>query len=328
MIDNIEASVPPCLRGDPVRPCRVAVSGLPYFGRKMAGLLGGDGWQAAYLETRGWRPWPALRALGEAQQADVLYHLGGQIARFSRPHALLSVVRRPCVMHWTGSDVLTARREVVRGNVTERLRRGCIHWAGAPWLAEELAQIGVQAAWVPHSAVAAPARLPDFPETFTVLAYLRPGREAFYGEAAVRRVALALPDAQVLVVGCERLRTPAPPNIRCLGWVKDMAPVYARTHALLRMAAHDGLAFTVQEALAFGRYAVWNHPFPSVLAAGTDAEACAHIQGLAARHRAGALTLNLAGAAHVRARYNPRRIRDDIRRRLLEIAECGVRIAE
>lgn len=299
---------------------RVAVSGLPYFGRRMAALLSGDGWQATYLETRGWRPFPALGALWRARRAGVLYHLGGQIARGSRPHLLLSLLRRPCVMHWTGSDVLHAHAVAARGAVAARLRDGCLHWAGAPWLVQELAAIGVRAEWVPHSAVTGPERLPPFPERFTVLAYLRPGREEFYGAAAVRRVAVALPEAEVLVVGVDRLAE-APANVRCLGWVTDMAPVYAAGHALLRLAAHDGLSFMVQEALAWGRWVVWNHPFPGVVEATTVDEACARMAALAARHRAGCLPLNEEGAAHVRAHYHPARIRDDIRRRLAAVIE-------
>lgn len=318
------SSAPARLRvegGPPVREYRVAVGGLPYFGRKMAALLGGDGWQAAYLETRGWRPLPAVRAVRAARRADVLYQLGGQIARLSRPHVLLAVAPRPCVMHWTGSDVTFARGVAARGRVAARLRDGCVHWAGAPWLADELARIGVRAAWVPHSTVEAPERIPELPATFTVLAYLRPGREAFYGVEAVLRVAAALPEARVLVAGCDRLGG-APANVRCLGWVADMAPVYAQAHALLRLAAHDGLAFMVQEALAFGRHAVWNHPFPGVLDAADAEEATARVTNLFKQHQAGTLAPNLAGAAHVRERFNPRRIRDDIRGRLARIVEA------
>lgn len=310
------ASAHPRPTPDPTRGYRVAIGGLPYFGRKMAALLTGDGWEATYLETHGWWPGPALRALRRAWQADVLYQLGGQIERFSRPSALLATVRRPCVMHWTGSDVLHAHGVAARGAVTERLRRGCVHWAGAPWLVDELAEIGVRAEWVPHSAIDAPVRIPALPDgPFTFLAYLRPGREPFYGAEAVCRAAATLPEALALVVGCERLAG-APANVRCLGWVTDMASVYARCHALLRMTAHDGLAFMVQEALAFGRHAVWTRPFPGAIEVASTEEACARLADLAARHRAGTLPLNLAGADHVRERFNPARIRDEIRLRL------------
>ncbi len=45
-------TAPSCPRADePGSPrlLRVAVGGLPYFGRKMAALLDGDGWEVAYL---------------------------------------------------------------------------------------------------------------------------------------------------------------------------------------------------------------------------------------------------------------------------------------
>ncbi len=294
----------------------------------MAALLNGGGWDAAYLETRGWRPGPAWRALRAARRASVLYQVGGQIARFSRPHALLTAVRRPCVMQWTGTDVLHARATTARGRATGRLRHGCIHWAGAPWLVDELAAIGVRAEFVPHSFVEAPDVPAPFPEVFTILAYARPGREAFYGVDAVSRVAATVPDAEVLIAGCDRPAVPAPANVRYLGWVEDMDALYARAHVLLRMTAHDGLAFMVQEALAHGRYAVWNHPFPGTITAVDADEACARIAELAARHRAGVLPLNLAGADHIRTHYSPARVRDDIRRRLSTIVECGMQNAE
>lgn len=306
---------------DVPRTCRVAIGGSSYFGRKLASLLSGEGWRADYLETRGWRADAALRALRAVRRADVVYHLGGQIERFSRPHLLGLAARRPCVMHWTGSDVLYARGVVERGAVTERLRRGCVHWAGAPWLADELADIGVDAVWVPHSSVDAPASVPPLSDEFTVLAYLRPGREDFYGAAVVRRVAIALPDARVLVAGVDDLAD-APPNVRCLGWVADMPEVYVRSHVLLRMPEHDGLAFMVQEALAHGRYAVWNHPFPGVIAASTTDEAVAAVTDLAERHGSGRLPPNLLGAAHVRKESSPARIRDALRRGLVAAIEA------
>lgn len=302
------------------RAYQVAVGGSPHFGRQIATLLAGDGWDARYLNTRGWRPLPALRALQAARRAEALYLVGGQIARGSRPHALRLLIRRPTVMHWTGTDVLYARRTARRGHAVKLLRRGCTHWTGAPWHVEELATIGIRAVWLPHSAVEAPAYLPPFGEPFTILAYLRPGREEFYGAAAILTVAAALPDARVLVVGVERLAG-APANVRALGWVADMAGVYAESHALLRLPRHDGLSFMVQEALAFGRYAVWNHPFPGVHAVDSVPAATAHLRLLADRHAAGGLPLNEAGAAHIRERFNTARVRADLRRELATVIE-------
>ncbi len=299
----------------------VATGGLPYFGRAMAALLSGDGWQAQYLETRGWRPDAALRALTHARRAAVLYQLGGQIGWGSRPHLLALTVRTPMVMHWTGTDVLYARRAARRGRAVTRLQRNITHWAGAPWLAEELRSAGVAATWQPHSAIAAPAAVPSFPERFTILAYLRPGREQFYGAGSILQAAAALPEARILVAGTERLAG-APSNVRCLGWVQDMAAVYADSHVLLRLAAHDGLAFMVQEALAYGRHAVWNHSLPGVFDVRSTEQAIAQLHRLRDNQAAGRLAPNETGAQHVRERFNPARIRAELRSALARVIEA------
>ena len=295
----------------------VAVGGLPFFGRRLAALLDGPGWRVRYLETRGWEPRAALRALRRAAAADLVYLVGGQIERFSRPHLLRLATRRPCVMHWAGSDVLYARRVHAAGRTTAGLVHGVTHWAGAPWLVEELRPLGVRATWLPHSWVDAPATPPPLPAyadgaPFTVLTYLPERRAAFYGGESVLRLAAALPDVRVLVVGARTLPWPVPPNVRCLGWVEHMTPLYTQAHVLLRLPRHDGLAFMVQEALAQGRYAVWNHPFPDAIQAQMPDAAIAAVRALCRRHAAGELPLNLEGAAHVRERFSAERIRADL----------------
>jgi glycosyltransferase involved in cell wall biosynthesis len=298
-------------------PLRVAVGGLPFFGRRLAGLLGGDGWRATYLETRAWQPRAALRALRVARSADVVYLVGGQIGRLSRPHLLRLALRQPIAMHWAGSDVLYARRVHAAGRVAPSLARNVTHWAGAPWLAEELRPLGVDARWLPHSWVDPPATLPPLssPEEspLTVLTYLPEQRAAFYGAGTVLRLARALPEVQVLVAGARGLSGEIPSNLRCLGWVDDMAPLYARSHLLLRLPRHDGLSFMVQEALAFGRFAVWSYPFPGVTQATRPEDAIAAVKDAAERHSRGRLSLNEAGAKHVRERFSRARIRADLR---------------
>jgi putative intracellular protease/amidase len=294
----------------------LAVGGLPYFGRRLATLLDGDGWRARYLETRAWEPRAALAALRAAAGADLVYLVGGQTERLSRPDLLrLALSGRSFVMHWAGSDVLHARRVRAAGRATDRLVRGVLHWAGAPWLADELGTLGMRAHWLPHSWVDAPPTVPPLsaPDQapFTALAYLPADREAFYGGEAVRRLALALPDVRVLVVGTGRLPWTAP-NVTALGWVNEMAPVYARCHALVRLPAHDGLAFMVQEALAHGRHAVWRYPFEGVVQVDAPDDAIAAVRALRDRHHRGDLAPNERGAAYVRERFNRRRIRSDL----------------
>ena len=303
-------------------PLRLAIGGSPYFGRRLATLLAGDGLHTRYVETRGWRPDRALPVLRLARAAGLIYLCGGQIAHGSRPHLLRLAVRCPIVMHWTGSDVPYARGVIARGRMAAALRDRCVHWAGAPWLVDELAELGITARWVPHSHVDVPAQTPPFPAAFTVLAYLLEQREEFYGAAAVRAVAEALPEARVLVAGVEDLAD-SPDNVDCLGWQNDMAPVYAAAHVLLRLPEHDGLSFMVQEALALGRYAIWNHSFPGVSTAFSADRAVALVAELAAHHRAGVLPFNDAGRAHVQEHFSQQHIRRMLREELFAVAGRG-----
>jgi hypothetical protein len=292
---------------------RIAVGGLPFFGRRLAALLDGPGWQARYLETRGWQPRAAVRALRLAAGADLIYLVGGQIDRLSRPHVLALALRRPVVMHWAGSDVLYARRVHAGRRGSRRLISGITHWAGAPWLVEELRPLGVHARWLPHSWVEPPPTPPLLPDgPLTVLTYLPDGRAGFYGREVVLRVAAALPDACVLVAGARSVPESTPANVCPLGWVEDMGGVYARSHVLLRMPRHDGLAFMVQEALAYGRHAVWNYPFHGALHAPTPTAAVEAVRALHRRYMAGDLRLNEQGAARIRCRFTAARIRSDL----------------
>jgi hypothetical protein len=298
----------------------VAVGGLPYFGRRLAGILDGDGWRATYLETRSWEPRAALRALRQTASADIVYLVGGQIARFSRPHALKLVYRRPMVMHWAGSDVLYARRIFTAGRSIAALTKGVTHWTGAPWLVDELRPLGIRARWLPHSWVDAPSPPPllgPAESPFTILAYLPKHRFEFYGGAVVVEIARALPDARVLVAGTDSLPCDAPANLRCLGWVDDMATVYRKVHALLRLPQHDGLSFMVQEALAAGRYAVWSYPFPGAIRVESTAEAIGAMRALVRLHADGRLSWNETGVRYVREHYSRDRIRSALRTGLL-----------
>lgn len=291
---------------------RVVVGGLPYFGRKLAALLDGDGWRVRYLETRGWQVWPALTAVQHAARADLVYMVGGQVARYSRPHLLRQLLRVPVVMHWAGSDVLHAHQTLRRGQETDVLVRGVTHWAGAPWLVAELSALGVRATWVPHSWVRSspPMPLPSGP--FTVVAYLPAARLRFYGAERINQIAAALPEARVLVVGTDTLPG-APPNVQPLGWVEGMEAVYRQAHALVRLPHHDGLAFMVQESLALGRYAVWNYPFPGAELAHTTAEAVVVLRRLMQQHQAGVLLPNQVGMTHTLERFSAARIRQELR---------------
>jgi hypothetical protein len=281
---------------------RVAVIGLPFFGPRVADGLRRFGIDASFVRrpTRSPHTWPHT-ARGLAR-ADLIYAIGSSAARNS-PMDILSRTPKRLVMHWVGSDVLFGLADLRNGRLSRRLLRRATHYVGAPWLVEELAQLGVDPVYHPlpvQTAIGSPV---PFPRRFSVLVYLRRDPHQVYDVGSTLAVIDALPDVPFRIVGGFEPDPPRP-NVECLGFVSDMAGVYPETVVLLRLVHHDGLSHSVIEALSFGRYVVWSFPYhPGVEQVGSVEEAVAAIRRLAAAFSAGALPLNSSAARAVTERY-------------------------
>ena len=291
---------------------RILIGGLPYFGRMLAGLLDGDGWEARYIDPPGGSLATWLAGAQALRQADIIYLIGGQLQRWSRPDVLMRLGKRPVVMHWVGSDVTFARNVVRARRASRALLRSPQHWAEVSWTARELRELGVNAEIVPLTSTRIHADVQPLPPDFTVLTYLPATRPDFYGRELVMRLAAETLEMRFLVVGSTGEGWNAPANVEFLGWRQEMDAVYARSTALLRLPAHDGLSFMVLEALAAGRYVFWNHPLEGVIQVSDANTAWTELQRLLARHRSGRLELNEPGRSAVREHFAPERVRAEI----------------
>ena len=90
------------------------------------------------------------------------------------------------------------------------------------------------------------------------------GREEFYGIEKLLRLASDFPDIEIKIVGISEYYKSAPANVKFLGWVENMDEQYQNCVLYLRMPEHDGLAFSVLEALANGRYVGYSYEFDNV----------------------------------------------------------------
>jgi hypothetical protein len=285
----------------------------------IAQLLAGPGWEFRYVESAGRRPLAWTETAAAISRADIVYLIGGQIERWSRPDWLVRLVRRPIVMHWVGSDVTYALNAAGAGRASPQLIARPLHWTEVNWTAAELEPLNIRAQVVPLTSARVYALETPLPEPLTVLAYLPTTRPEFYGRSSVYRLATALPDLRFLVVGGKHQDERAPANVEFLGWVDDMREVYARCSVLLRLPEHDGLSFMVLEALAACRYVVWNYPLDGVTFVHSDSDAQAALELLRARQLAGQLPLNDAGRRSVLERYAPEHVRDEILSRLEQV---------
>jgi hypothetical protein len=301
-------------------PGRVLILGLPYFGNVLARQLSERGWHARYRTHPGRDPrgWASL--LPQLARADVVYLIGSRLDRRSPQDLLMRLRRRPVVIHWVGTDVLIAREEHERRNVSARTAEAAIHWCDAPWLVDELREMGMQSAYVPLP-VPLPRDEPSpLPERFRVLLYLPV--DAFDREVFDMDTLLRLPhefpdvDFTVLPSPAETLPGPLPANVEARAWVDDMEALYKEITVYVRLTSHDGMSFMALESLARGRYVIWTHPLDGAIQASGFEGVARELGALHERHRRGDLPLNTSGRETTLEHFVEQQALDDIEARL------------
>jgi hypothetical protein len=208
----------------------------------------------------------------------------------------------PVIVIWAGSDVLDAASDPGQFEIIKEDEN--INITDGPWLVEELRQLGVDATYVPVTAIEAPPAPAPLPRDFRVVTYLPEPRRAFYGEKLVYGVAREFPQIPFLVVGKGHANAAAPPNVRFLGHVHNMPQILDQATVLLRLPEHDGKSMLVLETLARARHVIWTYDFPSVHRATTMSEAIDQMRGLYDAHRSGMLQPNYQGYEYVRERFS------------------------
>jgi hypothetical protein len=227
-----------------------------------------------------------------------------------------------------GTDVVFARDEYFAGRSSERLIRQAIHLADAPWLVDELAELGIEADYAPLPVPSlCTGEPPPLPETFRVLLYypIDPiDREVFDWETMVG-LAKDLPAVEFRLVPSppETLPAPPPANLRASGWVRDMDALYRDISVYVRLTAHDGTSFMAIEALSRGRYVIWTFPMTGAIQARGFEEVSTALRELWERHQRGELGLNESGRAGAVSEFDPERLGSALDARLKEA--LGVR---
>ncbi len=205
-------------------------------------------------------------------------------------------------MHWVGSDVLSALQAFRGGVLSRRLRAEAVHWADAPWLVDELREVGITAVEHPLPIPIAIGVPEPAPSHFKVLVYLPPGDHPAHDIEGTLGVVRSLPDVSFVAVG-GRADLPPLTNLDRRGYVEEMAQIYRECTAVLRLTRHDGLSHSIVEALSFGRHAIWTQRLPGVHQVHDAVEAAEALRELAALAAAGSLEVNSAGARFVTERY-------------------------
>lgn len=300
---------------------RVVILGLPYFGKIAETALLDHGWDATYYPHPGRNLTGWLRLAPAVLRARAFYLISSRIDRRS-PQAIVSrVLRKPMLIHWVGTDVVFALESFRAGQASRFLLDHATHIVDAPWLADELVEMGITADYQP---LPVPALRrddpPPLPSTFTALIYypVHPVDREVYDADTYFRLVRDFPEISFRLVPSapETLPQPIPPNLHATGWIADLDPVYRDTTVYIRLTSHDGTSFMAVESLSRARYVIWTYPMPGAIQASGYDEVAAHLRSLYQRHLRGELALNQEGRQSVLSLFDTARLSSALSNRL------------
>ncbi len=282
-------------------PTRVLIMGYPYFVNRLRELGRNSEFVLVGL------PRNPFRRYFELLRSEAIYLIGGDL-RPNRFFDLALMLGKKVIVHWVGSDILEMRE---LANLNRRFSpfmvRQAEHWSEVEWTAAELAPLGITAKVVPLTPASFPEKVFEMPSKFVALTYLPQGKEVFYGERELIKIAQSFPEIVFLAAAASSAEPKPhwPANIIPIGWVNNMAELYREVVTLIRLTEHDGLSFMVLEALSQARYVVWSYPLTGVFQARTAATAIPFLTELYQAFLENKLALNREGREGVERLYRP-----------------------
>lgn len=239
---------------------------------------------------------------------DVVYSLGGEIYSSKAVDLALRLKKR-VILHWIGSDVVNSLAKYRQGKVNRRYVEEVTHFCEAPWIQEELKEMGIVSEIVQIVAFDKDLdSLPRLPEKFSILSYVGKGSEKFYGIEWLVQLAKDFPDTAIKVAGISEYVEKLPSNVQLLGWVSDMETEYTNCVLYLRLPSHDGLAFSVIEALSAGRYVGYSQKFENTIHIDGYKTLKELVTNMKKTHTTKGLAYNLNGIAFVQSVYNREKV--------------------
>jgi glycosyltransferase involved in cell wall biosynthesis len=193
----------------------------------------------------------------------IIYHVRGCTAIFC---VLARLRGKRMVSHWIGTDAMCYQGKL---NLRKRLSIWVhqhlvdLELADSEIIQEELRAIGIETKLLRLLPQAIVSEVTALPEESRVLSYWFDDRFDFYGGPIIFALARAFSETEFLIAQASgKGLTDIPANVRFLGLVDNMPEIYRKCTCLIRLPRHDGLSAMVLEALARGRYVIYNRKFP------------------------------------------------------------------
>ena len=198
-----------------------------------------------------------------------------------RQLAIASILFRPVIRKWSGTDVLkSVERSNLRKNTLSLDRVISLNLTSEhEGLVSELNSIGLDVDLTPQvlSVISRDNinHKDELPKK--VLIYLPNTRWDFYAGSMMEKIIQANPSVEFVVLADEAHTLAKYSNVASLGWVEEMEDVWSNIGLLIRITAHDGYARSIVEALSRGKYVIHNNRISGCWFATNEREISVHL---------------------------------------------------
>jgi virulence-associated protein VapD len=240
---------------------KVLILGIPYFAKKLQQQLSKFDKNNVYIHLDTYsNNFDKFRYIFHILKADIIYMHGGSICCSGVIDLALRLNIR-IILNWAGTDVLIAKELFIKKKYNSLYINNIEHYCVSPWLKEELKEIGITSKVLNITVVNKNIGISrKLPKKLTVLSYISNDRPEFYGMKTILRLANDFSNIDFRLAGLSEYEN-IPKNIKLLGWV-NMSDEYINNTVFIRAAEHDGMPFSVIEALSFGMIVFFNKKYP------------------------------------------------------------------
>lgn len=236
--------------------------GYEYFCKKLVNQLTEYDKENKYVFVSTNTFFNKLLAVYEILISNNIFIIGGSIYG-SKIIDLALLFNKKIFIEWVGTDILIASENYKNGFVNKDYIKKCVHLCEVGWTQEELKQIGINAKICDIVTISSDEcnnhKICD--DGITVFSYIAQNREDFYGIELILKLAELYPNIKFRIAGTTGVNCKQLNNVKYLGWINNMNVEYDNCDIFMRLVQHDGLAFSVIEALSRGKWVIYSYPF-------------------------------------------------------------------
>lgn len=227
---------------------------------------------------------------------------------------LAKLTRTKVFLEWIGTDVenLGKRKSGLVGKLFDLF---AINLCECSWLKYELETYNVRAIvgpFITFSSLFEKSGVGEIeknevsdPNQVQLVTYAREGREDIYSLIEICEVVNDMSNITLNVLGHRGEGFENMKNVIFHGWVGagDVRAIYNRSDVFIRMTKHDGLSYSVLEALSYGLQVIFSYRYPCTHLATNKEELKVHIDRLLREKTDGVCLYNYNGIGHIRDTY-------------------------